>query len=136
MHGEAQASVAALLSKKERLCLVSQNLYELWVVATLPAQQNGLGLSVTQAELELAKFKRQFPLFDDVPAIRPAWEQLVVKYQVVGKNAHDARLVAAMIVHGIPRILTFNSADFQRYQEIAAISPADVLSAVAKGGNP
>ncbi len=59
-----------------------------------------------------------------------------MKYQVIGKNAHDTRLVAAMIVHGIPRILTFNTTDFQRYQEITAISPADVLNALAKGGNP
>jgi predicted nucleic acid-binding protein len=51
-----------------------------------------------------------------------------MKYQVVGKNAHDARLVAAMIVHGIERILTFNNTHFQRYQEIDVISPDQVVS--------
>jgi predicted nucleic acid-binding protein len=106
------------------------NLYEFWVVATRPAQQNGLGLSVTQV---LANFKNQFPLLDDVPAVRLAWEQLVTKYQVIGKNAHDARLAAAMIVHGIKQILTFNTSDFQRYQEIQAIAPADVISTQKKG---
>jgi predicted nucleic acid-binding protein len=136
MRDIALQAAAALLGDKESLCLVSQNLFEFWVVATRPAAQNGLGLSPAQAESELTTLKNQFTVHDDTPAIRPAWEGLVVKYQVVGKNAHDTRLVAAMIVHGIPRILTFNTTDFQRYQEITAISPADVLNTVAKGGTP
>jgi predicted nucleic acid-binding protein len=34
---------------------------------------------------------------------------------VLGTKVHDARLVAAMNVHGIERILTFNTGDFARY---------------------
>jgi predicted nucleic acid-binding protein len=123
MSNAAVEAAASLLGSGENLCLVPQNLYEFWVVATRPVAQNGLGLSASQAEPELTKLKNRFTIYDDMPAIRPTWEQLVVKYQVVGKNAHDARLVAAMIVHRIPRILTFNIADFQRYKEIEAIAP-------------
>jgi hypothetical protein len=43
------------------------------------------------------------------------------------ENAHDTRLVAAMIIHGIDRLVTFNVADFRRYREILAISPESVL---------
>jgi hypothetical protein len=32
-----------------------------------------------------------------------------------------------MLVHGIERILTFNTPDFQRYKEIQAISPDEVV---------
>lgn len=35
-----------------------------------------------------------------------------------GKNAHDARLVAAMVRHGLTHILTFNAQDFSRYRGI------------------
>ena len=52
------------------------------------------------------------------------WKRLVVAYGVTGVQAHDARLVAAMNVHGIGRILTFNVQDFTRYKEIEAIRPA------------
>ncbi len=45
-------------------------------------------------------------------------------YRVSGKNAHDARLVAVMKPHGITRILTFNAADFARFEGIEAIHPA------------
>ena len=37
-----------------------------------------------------------FHFLAETPAIYPAWEALVIRYQVIGKPAHDARLVAAM----------------------------------------
>jgi predicted nucleic acid-binding protein len=133
MHGPAQAAVDVLLGNNENLVLVAQNLYDFWVASTRPVAQNGLGLEPSQTASELAKFKNQFALHDDTPAIRPAWEQLVMKYQVIGKNAHDARLVAAMITHSIKQILTFNTADFQRYNEIEAIAPEQVIAGASKG---
>jgi predicted nucleic acid-binding protein len=54
------------------------------------------------------------------------WKRLVVAHSVKGVKAHDARLVAAMIVYGIPQIVTANPVDFKRYSEITAISPGDV----------
>lgn len=90
---------------------------------------NGLGWPVSEAESEIQRLKSIYPIYDDIPAIYPEWERLVVKYQVVGKNAHDARLVAAMLVHKIAKILSFNQQDFQRYQEITALAPGDVTKA-------
>jgi predicted nucleic acid-binding protein len=51
---------------------------------------------------------------------------------VKGKNAHDARLVAAMQRHGLTRLLTFNKPDFMRFPGINVYSPAEVLA----GGIP
>ncbi|HYJ86927.1 MAG TPA: hypothetical protein VEW46_12770 [Pyrinomonadaceae bacterium] len=58
--------------------------------------------------------------------IHDEWEKLVARNEVSGKNTYDARLVAAMSVHGITTLLTFNGADFKRFQGISVISPADV----------
>ena len=54
------------------------------------------------------------------------WEQLVVKHQVLGKQVHDTRLIAAMHVHGITHLLTFNTADFKRYDGITVVNPSSV----------
>jgi predicted nucleic acid-binding protein len=67
-------------------------------------------------------------LLPETPAIFPAWEALVSRYQVSGKPTHDARLVAAMQVHGLTSILTFNASDFRRYADIEVVDPADVAS--------
>jgi len=44
---------------------------------------------------------------------------------VEGVQVHDARLVAAMMAHEIPQILTFNYKDFKRYREISVILPQE-----------
>lgn len=127
MHRPALDASNLLTRQGERLGIVPQNLYEFWVVCTRPLGQNGLGLSAVDTESRIADLKQVFAVVDDVPAILPAWENLVTRYGVLGKNAHDARLVAAMTVHGIDRILTFNSRDFQRYAGIIVLTPDDVL---------
>jgi hypothetical protein len=71
-----------------------------------------------QAQTESARIKGIFKVLNDTAEILPEWEKLVVKYHVSGKHAHDTRLVAAMIVHKVPKILTFNQSDFLRYPRL------------------
>jgi len=129
MHRAAVDAVAALRQQGEGLYLAPQNLYEFWVVCTRPIGENGLGMAPAEAQDEIAKLKQLFALLEDTPALFPSWERLVVQHQVRGKNAHDARLVAAMETHNIERILTFNVSDFQRYPGILVYSPEEVLRA-------
>ena len=103
--------------------IASQNLIELWAVATRPFDQNGLGLTIEEATREINRVKRFWVLLPDLPLFEE-WERLVKTYRVSGKNTHDARLVAAMHVHGIESILTFNGNDFGRYTGITVIDPA------------
>ncbi|HTU22405.1 MAG TPA: PIN domain-containing protein [Gemmataceae bacterium] len=128
MHRLALDAMAELRRQGETLCLVPQNIYEFWAVCTRPTAQNGLGMSPAEAQAELTRLKSLFTILDDTPAIFPQWEQLVMQHQVRGKNAHDARLVAAMMVHGLSRILTFNVGDFQRYQTLTALDPQQVVA--------
>ncbi len=97
-------------------------------MATRPVSQNGLGLSISEATSELLRLKSMFPLLPDTPAIYLVWESLVIQYQVSGKPAHDARLVAAMHVHGLTSILTFDRSGFSRYAGVQVVDPADVAT--------
>ena len=63
-----------------------------------------------------------------MPAIYPEWERLVIQYAVIGRNAHDARIVAAMKVHGITHLLTFNVGDFKRFQGITVVAPDEIVN--------
>jgi predicted nucleic acid-binding protein len=58
--------------------------------------------------------------------VRERWLDLCSRYGVSGRSAHDARLVALMLAHGLTHLLTLNSADFARYAEITAVTPDDV----------
>jgi len=123
-----RVAIKALTARGRELHIVPQNLFELWVVATRPVAQNGLGLSITEATSELMRLKSMFPLLPDTPTIYPVWENLVIQHQVSGKPAHDARLVAAMLVHGLTAILTFDKTGFSRYDGIEVVQPADAAT--------
>ena len=128
MHQPAFDAVKRLAHQGHRLHIVPQNLYEFWVVCTRPTNVNGLGKTAHEAAAELASIKTLFLFADDTPALFSAWEQLVTSIPILGKNAHDARLVAAMTVHALSHLLTFNVKDFQSYPGVTATSPADVLT--------
>ncbi len=105
---------------------MAQNLIELWTVATRPVGENGLGMNAAEAAMELERIKGMFLFLPETPAIYPAWEALVIQHQVMGKPAHDARLVAAMQAHGLTAILTFDRTGFSRYPGIEVIHPEQV----------
>jgi predicted nucleic acid-binding protein len=72
----------------------------------------------------------EFRLLPDTERVHAEWRRLVVKHSVSGVQVHDARLVAAMLAHGVPHLLTLNDRDFKRHSEITAVHPQDVISAV------
>ena len=83
------------------------------MVCTRPTAVNGLGKTATEAAADLASLKTLFLRLDETPAIYDVWEGLVTSMPVVGKNGHDAQLVAAMKVHGLTHLLRFNVQDFR-----------------------
>jgi predicted nucleic acid-binding protein len=99
------------------------------VVATRPLGENGLGMTPAEAAADLGRIKAMFLFLPETPAIYPAWEALVLQHAVSGKLSHDARLVAAMQVHGLTAILTFDKTGFGRFPGIDVIHPAEIPAA-------
>ena len=124
-----RSAIKLLTDQGRELHIAPQNLVELWVVATRPREQNGLGMLPSAAAAELGRLKSMFLLLPDTPAIYPIWEGLVTKYRVSGKPAHDARLVAAMQVHGLTAILTFDRSGFSRYPGIIDVVDPEQVGA-------
>ena len=121
----AEQALKLLRLRNETLNITAQNIIEFWAVVTRPMGENGLGFDADQAMREVDALKRLFVLLPETPLLQE-WEMLVMTYRVSGKNTHDARLAAAMKVHRIGSILTFNVSDFSRFSGISAIHPAAV----------
>ena len=126
MHADAKRAAATLTRQDQQLSIVAQNLIEFWAVATRPAVNNGLALSIDDTAQHVAIFKRIFTLLPDTPDIFPEWERLVDQHKVIGRQVHDARLVAAMKVHSVTHLLTFNTDDFKRFSEISVVNPQNI----------
>ena len=113
-HTLTQEAVLKLRQRGEILHTSPQNLVEFRNAATPPAADNGLGFSSSVVEQKMAVFEALFPLLPETPDIYPAWKALVQVAGVIGKQVHDARLVAVCQVYGISHILTFNLRHFNR----------------------
>ena len=122
-HLLVSAAIEWLIKSGSRRYYVPQNIVELWNVLTRPRQQNGCGLSIAQADREIALLESQFTLLPDHEQIHVEWRKLVVAHSVSGRQVHDARLVAAMQAHGVTHLLTLNTRDFARYLHIPAVHP-------------
>jgi predicted nucleic acid-binding protein len=110
------------------LCYTSQNVAEFWNTCTRPLDQNGFALSLQETDRRARAFEDKLQLLPDSVAVHQEWRALLVSRNVSGVQVHDARLAAAMRVHGIQRILTFNERDFARYPEIQAVHPRALLT--------
>jgi predicted nucleic acid-binding protein len=124
-HADAARAVLELHRRGEVLHVTPQVLIEFRNVATRPKTMNGAGLPVADTEAHAAAFEARFPLLADTPDIYPAWKALVSALGVIGKQVHDARLVAICHVHRMTHLLTFNVAHFTR---MAGFGPGLVVT--------
>jgi predicted nucleic acid-binding protein len=129
-YGVADRAVKELHRRGEVLHIAPQILIEFRNLATRPKKLNGLGLPAVDAEAKAAIFEAAFPLLAETPDIYPAWKALVGALGVIGKQVHDARLVAVCHIHKVTHLLTFNVSHFARMASfgpgIAVIDPGSV----------
>ena len=128
VHDLAKKCVDAVVADSHLPCVLPQNIYEFWSVATRPTEQNGLGMSTEAARAEVDSILQHFYLLRDERAIFGQWLDLVTLHDVKGKPAHDARLVAGMLRHGLSEMVTFNDKDFARYAQVTTHIPVALAS--------
>jgi predicted nucleic acid-binding protein len=126
-HALVRQAMATLWARGDRFAYTSQILGEFWSVCTRPSTARG-GLSVSLAETDrrLRVIERFYRFLPDTQAVHAEWRRIIVTHAVMGAQVHDARLVAAMSVHGVTHLLTLNISDFARYPGITAQHPQDI----------
>lgn len=126
----AEGAIRELHRRGESLFLTAQVLIEFRNLATRPKAINGLGVSAAGAEAKATVFESAFPLLPDTPDIFPAWKAIVSTLGIIGKQVHDALLVAVCHVHSITHLLAFNVSHFARMASIgpgvAVVDPVTV----------
>jgi predicted nucleic acid-binding protein len=129
LHAIATHAMKELAARRDRLCIVPQIVYEHFVVCTRPSSEyGGLGMTNESAVAEISRVASLFDLLSDSPAVYPEWLKLIDENKIIGKRAHDARIVAAMNIHGIRAIATFNGRDLARFASLQILSPIDLAA--------
>jgi len=112
-QSKARAALIGLPST-EKLTISRQVLREYLAVMTRP-QNWGKPLSLTEAMADAIAFARRFDVLEDGPAVWHQFAELSRHCSFAGRQVHDANIVATMLAHAEHRLLTFNTADFQRF---------------------
>jgi predicted nucleic acid-binding protein len=127
-HKTILQAIRALLDSGEELAVTVQNLAEFWNVSTRPKNKNGVELPVETVTRRLRVIERLSIILTESSGSFEEWKRLLATHRVLGVKVHDARLVSVMLVSKVPTVLTLNSRDFQRYSEISAVSPDDIVA--------
>ncbi|MGB6481963.1 MAG: PIN domain-containing protein [Candidatus Acidiferrales bacterium] len=125
-HKLVDTALAHLAGQGTMLHYTHQNIAEFWNAMTRPVERNGLGLSVGETEHEVRAIEAGMSLLPDNEAVYREWRRIVLKHSVSGVQVYDARLAAAMYVHGVSHILTLNVADFGCFDGVTALHPDSV----------
>ncbi len=80
-------------------------------------------LPVVDLIADVAGFLARFHIAEDSPAVFAPFLSLLAAVPCGGRQVHDANIVATMLAHGVPSLLTHNTADFGRFGGYIAVVP-------------
>ena len=124
----ARSAVRILRGAGHRLCILPQNVAEFWAVCRRPASSNGLGFSARRTRRYISSFEPMFELCYETSDVFQEWRRLLAEFDIPGRQIHDARLAAAVTVHRLDQVLTFDTKYFSRFPAINVADPAKVAS--------
>jgi predicted nucleic acid-binding protein len=93
-----------------------QILREYLVVATRPTDHNGLGMARPDAVGNVRTLRGRLSVLAEDLKVSDRLLQLLDGVDCVGKQVHDANIVATMLVHGVDTVVTMNVDDFARFE--------------------
>ena len=115
-HQLARASLENALEQGDPVRISRQVLREYLAVVTRP-QTWPVPVSRFEALADVEKLATNFEVLEDGPTVTDWLLLLCRQVPIGGKQVHDANIVATMLANGESRLLTFNEADFHRFQD-------------------
>lgn len=124
-HAGALGYLGELVDAGTPLCASLQVCRE-YLVALTRKPIGGRAITSQEALASLDDWLHVSVLLPEDGAVARRWEELVGRYSVQGKQAHDCNIVATMLAHEVKRLATRNPSDFDRYlpEGIRVIGPA------------
>lgn len=121
-HAQATAKLQALAAAGHPLWISRQVLRE-YLAAMSAHGALTAALSMSALLTDVQTFQQQFLVAEDGPAVTSHLLNLLAAIPCGGKQIHDANIVATMLTHGVPQLLTHNVADFTRFAAHMTLVP-------------
>ena len=115
-HDVARARLERAFHNQEPMRISRQVLREYLSVVTRP-QTWPIAITLEDALDDVNRLMGAFEILEDGPVVTETLIELCREVSVGGRQIHDANIVATMLAYGEGRLLTFNTADFRRYED-------------------
>lgn len=122
LHATAFSTLQSLAAAGVELWISRQTLREYLAGMTRPGVFTGTA-PMPSLLGDVRSFEAQFRVAEDGPAATVHLLNLLATISCGGKQIHDANIVATMLAHGIPNLLTNNVADFARFSTLITVVP-------------
>ena len=122
-HEAAVAALTAAEMSGAAICVSPQILRELLVQLTRRGPRSpGDPVAPAAAAGFVADLRPRLRLLPETEAVVDRLDGLLRTVGAEGESIHDANIVAAMLAHGVTRLLTHNVKDFDRYADAGLIT--------------
>ena len=108
-------------SDPRALTVTGQNMREFLSTLTRPTSVNGYGADGDRAVAEWTEITSTLELVDETPGSRQLLASFVGDGTAVGKQVHDANLVAVAVAHGATALITANRRHFERFTKLIEV---------------
>jgi predicted nucleic acid-binding protein len=116
LHAQAEKLIQEQWDNDVEIWLSRQIIREYMVQVTRP-QAFMRPLSASQVKDQVQTIESLFRVAEDSRAVTAQLVELLRLYPTGGKQVHDANIVATMLIHGIPTLITTNIDDMQRFAD-------------------
>ena len=100
---------------------LSRQIFREYLAAATRPQASGPALPMAAAIADVHRFRASFNVAEDGPNVLDRLLRLLAAHPGGGKQVHDANIVATMLEQRITRLLTFNAADFRRFDPLMEV---------------
>jgi len=118
-HEQALVAINAAYQANRTIWISRQIIREYLVTMTRPQAFENLPKATVLEQVD--QFIERFQVADDSAAVTGQLMKLMENSKIGGKQVHDANIVATMQAYGIPALLTHNTKDFERFEEVIKI---------------
>jgi predicted nucleic acid-binding protein len=115
-HGEVDTLLKDTIREGAELWISGQIIREFIVQATHP-RTLAQPLSIEDVVQEIEAIKPLFQIADETAVVRAQLLEILQQYPTIGKQVHDANLIATMLAYGIDTLITLKTADFKRFDD-------------------
>lgn len=124
LHQTALQTIQHLAAEGSELWISRQVLREYLATLSRP-QEFSNPLLAAELIADVHYFQSRFRVAEDGSHVTEQLLKLLEQITIGGKQVHDANIVATMLAHGIPSLLTHNTDDFTRFSGLITVLPLE-----------